>query len=357
MAAGQRLRRLRDFLEQTVRSGLMPGAVCLVGCGKETLLHESFGFAQKEPNRRRMRPDTVFDLASLTKVAATAPAVMLLVERGLVRLRDPAAEYLPDLSGGAKDRVTLWHLLTHTAGLPAWVDLAQKKVPPDQAIEYICRDIALEREPGEEFVYSDLGFILLGEIVGRASGQRLDTFARQNLYEPIEMAETCFLPSASLRRRCAATEWRRGKMLAGTVHDENAEHLGGVAGHAGLFSTAADLAIYARMLLARGKVGRKRVMSAPAVDAMTGPQLSSAQIRGLGWDISSDYSAPKGDLFGPRSFGHTGFTGASIWIDPDSRTFVILLTNSVHPKRGANIARVRGIVANLAAAGLEEAKR
>lgn len=336
---------------------MIPGAVCLAGRGKETLFHESFGFAEKQPDQRRMRPDTVFDLASLTKVVATAPAVMLLVERGLVRLRDPAAEYLPDLSGGAKDRVTLWHLLTHTAGLPAWVDLAEKKVPLDEAIQYICREIALEREPGEEFVYSDLGFILLGEIAAIASGKRLDKFVRQNLYEPLGMAETCFLPRASLRRRCAATEWRSGSMLVGTVHDENAEHLGGVAGHAGLFSTAADLAIYCRMLLGRGRVGRKRIMSGPAVDAMTGPQFSGGQIRGLGWDISSDYSAPKGDLFGPRSFGHSGFTGASIWIDPDSQAFVILLTNAIHPKRGANMARIRGIVANLVAAGLEEAKR
>jgi CubicO group peptidase (beta-lactamase class C family) len=203
-------------------------------------------------------------------------------------------------------------------------------------------------------IYSDLGFVVLGEVVRIVSGQPLDEFARDNIFEPLGMRDTAFKPDAAMRKRCAATEERDGEILVGKVHDPNAAAMGGVAGHAGLFSTAGDLSIYARMLLNMGRHGQRRFLSPLSLRAMTTVQAEvKGEKRGYGWDIATAYSSPRGDFFGARSYGHTGFTGTSMWIDPEARVFAILLTNVIHPKAGKKATRLRAQVANVIAASIE----
>ena len=362
-----RLALVDAVVEQAVRDGRLPGAVVLVGHEGEIVYERAFGARSltAEP-AEPMTVDTVFDLASLTKVVATTTSVMMLVEEGRLRLRDRVADHVPGFGSQGRESVTIAQLLTHTSGLAPDLPLEESFEGTGTAI---ARTIALPpaAAPGERFIYSDLNFMLLGEIVRRVGGLPLDRFARTRIFEPLGMADTGFDPPAVLVPRIAPTEacaplaWPCGgpgaAMLRGRVHDPTARRMGGVAGHAGLFSTARDLARFCAMLLGGGALDGVRLLAPLTVDRMTRvstpPHL--ADRRGLGWDIDSRYSSNRGDLFPIGSYGHTGFTGTSLWIDPASETFVVFLSNRVHPSGGGNVTALRGQVATVVASALRDA--
>ena len=341
-----------EQINLAVRSGLIPGAVLLIGHDGQVVYRKAYGERALIPAREPMTVDTIFDAASLTKVVATTSSVMKLFEQGKIRLNDPVTNYLPDFQGGHSP-ITIRNLMTHFSGLRPDLDLK----PAWSGYETGIRR-ALMDKPGEpagaRFVYSDINFILMGEIVHRLSGQMLNDFARANVFEPLGMRDTMFLPPATLRPRIAPTEIDpdTGRPLRGVVHDETSRYMGGVAGHAGMFTTADDLAKFAQMLLDHGDAHGARLFSPLTIEKFTTPQSPADQpiLRGLGWDIDSPYSSNRGDLFPIGSFGHTGFTGTSVWIDPASRTYVILLTNVVHPQRGKSLSSLRSRVATLVAA-------
>ncbi|MCR4403075.1 MAG: beta-lactamase family protein [Firmicutes bacterium] len=322
------------LLEESCASGEIPGAAWVFGRRDGVAGVGACGFAIVNPERRRMTVDTVFDLASVTKCVATATGAMILIERGRMRLDDGVKEFVPEFGAAGKESVTIRHLLTHTSGLPAWADLYLHASSPADMIARICR-MPLEYEPGSRVVYSCLGFIVLGEVVSRVAGQSLDAFVRAEVFAPLGMSDTCFNPPEGMRTRIAATEhckWR-GRVLIGEVHDENAFAMGGVSGNAGLFSTVRDLAVFCRMFLGEGSLGGVRVLSPAAVRAMTrdytGHRLGES--RGLGWVVRGEGAlSSAGDLMSARAYGHTGFTGTSVWIDPELDVFAVLLTNRVH---------------------------
>jgi uncharacterized protein YbbC (DUF1343 family)/CubicO group peptidase (beta-lactamase class C family) len=339
-------------IDQAVKDGLIPGAVLLVGHDGKIVYRKAYGDRALFPKREPMTVDTMFDAASLTKVIATTPSVMKLFEQGQIRLNDPVTKYLPEFQGGHSD-ITVRNLMTHFSGLRPDLDLE----PPWSGYETGIQRALIDKPagpPGVRFVYSDINFILLGEIVRRLSGKTLSEFARENVFDPLGMHETTFLPSAALRPRIAPTELDKitGQPLRAVVHDDTSRYMGGVAGHAGLFTTADDLAKFAQMLLDGGEGNGTRLFSAATIEKFTSPQSPADQpiLRGLGWDIDSPFSSNRGDLFPIGSYGHTGFTGTSIWIDPTSRSYVILLANSVHPHRGKSLTSLRGRIATIAAA-------
>jgi CubicO group peptidase (beta-lactamase class C family) len=280
---------------------------------------------------------------------------MILVDEGKLDINKPVSAFLPEFRGGAKDKVTVWHLLTHSSGIDWWAPLYKELKGKDA---YLRRILAMDLvyEPGAKSVYSDLGVILLGEILERVAGQDLESFARARVLGPLGMKDTTYRPGPELLPRIAPTEndpWR-GHVLRGEVHDENAAALGGVAPHAGLFSTASDLARFAQMLIGGGVFEHQRIVSRETVERFTKRAGVPDSSRALGWDTPSGNSSA-GSLFGPRSFGHTGFTGTSMWMDPDRNLFVILLTNRVHPTRENNAIReVRRAVADAVVRGLAE---
>ena len=301
-----------------------------------------------------MTEDTVFDLASLTKPIATAMSIMLLVEDGKLKLDDPIAKYLPAFARNSTESITIAELLTHVSGFIA--DNPEKDY--ESGRETAWKNLfALEptQEPGSKFVYSDMNFILLGKIVEKTSGMGLDEFSRKRVFEPLGMKETGFLPGPDQRKRAAPTENRNGQWMMGEVHDPRSYLLGGVAGHAGLFSTADDLAILARMLLRRGGFGDKTILRPETYTLMTTPhavprEKGGTGYRTFGWDVDTPFSKNRGTGFGKTTgFGHTGFTGTSIWIDPPTKTAVIFLSNRVHPEGKGNVVKVRGDVATIAA--------
>ena len=369
-AGTARLERIGEIVQQAIQAGDLPGAVVLVNHRGRTIYREAFGQRSVRPAREPMTADTLFDLASLTKVVATTPSVMALVEDGALRLRDRVAFHLPGFESHGKEAITVEQLLTHVSGLRPDLPLEEEFEGQDEAMLRIL-DERLEAPPGESFIYSDLNFILLGAIVERLSGRPLDVFARERLFEPMGMHETTFRPPSETAARIAPTEactplgWPCGApgavMLRGTVHDPTARRMGGVAGHAGLFSTADDLARFGGMLLSRGLApdGDRAVLSPLTIERMTRSSTPPALPvrRGLGWDIDSPFSSARGDLFPPeRSYGHTGFTGTSIWIDPDTETVVIFLSSRVHPDGEGNVVALRGRVATLAAAAVTLAR-
>lgn len=357
------LERIAEVVTEEIRAGRLPGAVVLVGRGPQVLYHKAFGNRAVVPQVEPMTPDTIFDLASLTKVVATTSAVMLLVEEGRIRLSDRVAAYIPGFERYGKGGITIRHLLTHVSGLRPDLDLSAEFEGAQEAIARAVEEVPLA-PPGERFIYSDINFFLLGDIVRRVSGTALDEFAAKRLFQPLGMRDTMFKPPASLRPRIAPTEacarlaWPcpggPAEMLRGVVHDPTARRMGLVAGHAGLFSTAADLATFARMLLNGGSLDGVRIFSPLTVASMIAPSTPAhlRDVRGLGWDLDSSYSANRGDLLPLGSFGHTGFTGTSIWIDPATELFVIFLSNRVHPDGKGNVTALRGRVATLAAAAL-----
>lgn len=328
------------YLRSQVDSAF-PSAVVVVGYGGQIVLRAAVGhYGIDDP--RPVTPETVYDLASLTKVIGLTTACMMLVAEGKLDLDAPAQRYVPAFQGAGKERVTIRHLLTHSSGLPAWRPLYTEATTRAAAVALVDTT-PLAAEPGRVMVYSDLGAIALTQAVEAITGERLDRFLDRRLFQPLGMAATRYLPPPEWRDRIAPTERSQdGTIIRGTVHDENAWKLGGVSGHAGLFSTAPDLARFATWLLRAWHADSLR-----AREFTRRQGLPPGSSRALGWDTPSENSSA-GTKLGPNAFGHTGFTGTSIWIDPDRDLFIILLTNRVHPTReNARIARVRPRVADL----------
>jgi len=355
---------LDGIISEAVARRDFPGAVMLVAHKGKIVYRKAFGVSQWVPETRPLTPDMIFDLASVTKPVATATSVMLLVERGRIRLWDRVRLYVPEFTdwygekGLPGEEARLYNLLTHTSGLPPYTDAkeAAKKLgdPCDTAdLVKLIAAIPKERPVGSEFVYSCLNYITLAHIVHEVSGRTLDQFATENIFKPLGMSRTFYRPPAELLDQCVPTEVVNGQPLRGIVHDPLARLQGGVSGNAGLFSTADDLAVFAQMMLDGGSYGGVRILSPLTVARMTEtfPHLEEFG-RGFGWDIDTDYSTVRGDLFGPRSYGHSGYTGTSIWIDPETKTTVILLTNRVHPDDKGDIIALRSKVANVVAAAI-----
>ncbi len=346
----KRLAVLDPIIEQAIHDGNIPGAVLLVGHDGHVIYRKAYGARALEPRREAMTVDTIFDLASLTKVIATTTAMMQLVERGKVRLNDPVAKYLPEFAQNGKEDITVRQLLTHYSGLEPDLDLKT----PWQGKETAFRMAFAEtpQEPaGSGFTYSDINFITLGALVERVSGETLDQYTVRHIFAPLRMVHTRFVPPLAWKAKIAPTQYDDNNvMLRGVVHDPTSRRMGGVAGHAGLFSTADDLAKFAQVLLDGGG----GILSAFSVEKMTRPEQPPAAevLRGFGWDIDSPFSSNRGDLLPVGSFGHTGFTGTSVWIDPTTKTYIILLTNAVHPRGKGNAVGLRSKVATAVAAAL-----
>jgi uncharacterized protein YbbC (DUF1343 family) len=346
------LGRIDDVVAEGLANGQMPGCVVLVGHRGKIVFFKAYGHRQIEPSKVAMTEDTVFDLASLTKPIATATSVMLLVERGRLRLRNRVAQYLPEFGQNGKGRVRVEQLLTHEAGFVPDNKLEDYDDGPEKAFDRI---FALEprTEPGTQFVYSDVGYIVAAELVRRITGQNVHEFSQQKLFQPLGMQETGFLPNESLRSRAATTQERDGRWMQGEVHDPRAYRLGGIAGHAGLFSTADDLAVYAQMMIGKGSFGGIRVLGEQTVATMVEPREVSRGLRALGWDIRSGYSSNRGELFSSRAFGHGGFTGTAMWVDPELDLFVIFLSNRVHPDGKGSVNSLAGRIGTIAAAAID----
>lgn len=376
-----RLEPAYRVIRRFVDARKIPGAVALVGSSDQMLPPFAYGLTSWEPDAAPVTADTLYDCASLTKVVVTTTLTLRYVEEGRLHLDEPVARYVPEFLEGAvldppfdvtpflpgarraatspkpardrgeltavpqpnalgrvtsrevREAVTLRHLLTHTSGLPAWRPLYQAGTSREELLKALCTT-PLEAFPGTRVCYSCLGFILLGVALERIGGTRLDRLAQEQIFAPLAMADSMFAPPRELRRRIAPTERVNGRLIHGVVHDENARALGGVSGNAGLFATAPDLGRFAQMLLGRGQ-GAPRLLSAASIAAATRNYTAeiSPEGRGLGWLLKGKAASPAGDLFGPGSFGHTGFTGTSIWIDPAADLFAVLLTNRVYPSR------------------------
>ena len=355
--------RIDELVQDAIAAKSAPGAVVLIGRGDQTIYEKAYGSRATVPSQEPMTLDTVFDVASLTKVVATTTAVMTLIEQGRVRLNDPVATFVPGFDRYGKSGITVRHLLAHVSGLRPDVDL-HPWTGYDAAIDLAVNEVPTA-PPGEQFVYSDINFFLLGDIVTRVTGQSLDAYLRRAVFEPLGMRDTGFLPAKTLLPRIAPTErcaeqdaWPCKRPdaapLRGVVHDPTARRMGGIAGHAGLFSTARDLQRFARMLINGGELDGVRVLSAATVARMITPtQLpANAGTRGLGWDIDTAFSSNRGDLFPIGSYGHTGFTGTSIWIDPASKSYIIFLSSRLHPDGVGDVGVLRSRIATVAAAAL-----
>jgi CubicO group peptidase (beta-lactamase class C family) len=336
--SSERLAKIDHVVERGISAGGYPGASVVVGRRGAAVMQKGFGKLSWERGSALVSADkTIYDLASLTKVVGTTTALMVLYDEGKIHLDDPVSQYIPAFSGGAKDRVTLRMLLEHRSGLPAGRDLWRSARTPAEARDEVIAT-PLGCEPGRCYEYSDLGADMLGFVVEAVSGQRLDTFLEERVFGPLGMTDTHFRPADSLRSRIAPTEIAppRGYPLQGEVHDENAYALGGVAGHAGLFSTAADLSIFAQMMLDGGEYDGQRIIADSTIALFT---KRAAGTRALGWDTCGG-SGSCGQYLGEDAYGHTGFTGTSLWIDPQREMFVVLLTNRVHEARAKRPAKV-----------------
>jgi uncharacterized protein YbbC (DUF1343 family)/CubicO group peptidase (beta-lactamase class C family) len=345
-----RLDGVDSIIRQAIMDGNIPGAVLVVGHEGKIIYRKAYGERALEPRHEPMTLDTVFDVASLTKVIATTTAVMQLFQQGKVRMNDPVAKYVAEFAQNGKDDITVRQLMTHYSGLAPDLDLT---VPWDgkQTAYKLAFVMPPEQTPGSTFVYSDINFIMLGALVERVSSDTLDVYTTKHIFAPLKMLHTRFVPPSAWRPKIAPTQYDDNEhMLRGVVHDPTARRMGGVAGHAGLFSTGDDLAKFAQALLDGGD----GILSGVTVAKMTQPQQppTAPVLRGFGWDIDSPFSSNRGDLFPVGSFGHTGFTGTSIWIDPTTNAYVILLTNSVHPRGKGNAIGLRTKVATEVAASL-----
>jgi len=336
----EKLKDVEALVRQFIERKAFPGAVLVVAKDGVITLEKAFGHLRYADSSDSVRLDTIYDLASLTKVVATTTAVMILYDRGQIELEAPVWKYVPEFQGPGKGAVQIRHLLAHCSGLPAWKAFYKDCQGPEAVLRAVC-ETPLEYEPGTKTVYSDLGFILLGEIVQRASGRRLEEFCQQEIFGPLKMSSITFLPPRAQWSRIAPTENdpRRGGILQGIVHDENADAMGGVSGHAGLFGTARDLAVFMQMVLNGGIYGEQRIVREETVKLFARrANLVSGSSRALGWDTPSE-ECPCGHYFSASSFGHTGFTGTSLWADPERKLFVVLLTNRVHPTRENDLIR------------------
>lgn len=337
---------LSTLLRAGVRDSAFPGAIAVVGTREGVLVTASAGMLDWQSSPAPSM-STLWDLASLTKVVGLTTAMMLLVESRRIDLDAPVQRYLPEFTGRGKEAVTVRHLMTHSSGLPAWRPLYKEAEGPEAALA-LAIATPLDTLPGLRMVYSDLGAIILGELVARVSGQSFESFVRDRVFNPLGMHETMFRPPERLRERIAPTEvdpWRQ-RHLRGEVHDENAFALGGVSSHAGLFGTATDLARLARMYLGGGTLDGRQFLSTSTIDLFTTVQDPALSHRALGWETPNGTNSA-GRLMSKRSFGHTGFTGTSFWVDRERGVFVILLSNRVNPTREhRGITAVRTAVAD-----------
>ncbi|MFO0809228.1 MAG: DUF1343 domain-containing protein [Gemmataceae bacterium] len=343
--ADERFHDIRTAVEASIAKGEMPGAVVAVLHQGKVVYRQAFGNRAVEPAAVPMTVDTIFDLASLTKPIATSTCAMKLIEDGRLKLNEKVGSYWPEFAANGKSEVTVEHLLTHTSGLIADNALKDYDSGREKALERIAA-LPLATPLGSKFTYSDVNFIVLGELVGRVGGMPLNEYARKHVFEPLGLKDTGYLPDESQRARCAPCEQRDGHWMRGEVHDPRAYKLGGVAGHAGLFGTADDLLAFAKCVLDGGRP----ILKSETVKLWTAARRVPGGRRALGWDVDTSYSRNRGELF-PRgtSFGHTGFTGTSIWIDPASQSAVVFLSNRVHPNGKGNVSRVRSEVATIAA--------
>ena len=341
-------------VEEEIRKGNFPGAVVLVGKGDEILYWEAFGREVNEPFQEPAEKNTIFDLASMTKPIATATSIMILRDRGLLKLDDRVGKYLPAFACNGKENTQIRHLLNHTSGLPAYTNANSLKEKfgnpcPDKVIEKICGFQAAS-EPGESFRYSCLGYITLARIVEIVSGKDIAEFSERNIYARLGMKATGYNPSNSRLQEIAATEIVDGQLLRGTVHDPLAQLMAGKSGNAGLFSSAYDLSIYCRMLLNKGVLKRRRILSAESVAMLTTEQSHG---RAYGFDVNSSYAWVKGDHAPEKAFCHTGYTGTSLVCDPTSGLYVIILTNRAHPDDGGATKPIRRKVADIVFSSLQ----
>jgi uncharacterized protein YbbC (DUF1343 family)/CubicO group peptidase (beta-lactamase class C family) len=323
-----RLAAVDPVISDAIAQHQIPGAVLIVGHAGHVVYRKAYGSRALVPRSEEVTVDTIFDCASLTKVVATTTAVMQLWEQGKFRMSDPVAKYLPAFAQNGKQDITIRQLLVHFSGLTEDLDLTKKWEGKDTAYR-MAFEMAPDRPPGSAFLYSDVNFVVLGALVERLSGESLDEYSAKDIFEPLGMKETRFLPPSSWLARIAPTEEDENhNLLRGVVHDPSARRMGGVAGHAGVFSTADDLAVFAQAILDGGR----GVLAPATVAKMTTPQqpANGTVLRGFGWDIDSPLSTNRGELFPIGSFGHTGFTGTSLWIDPATQTYIVLLTNAVH---------------------------
>ncbi len=346
-----RLQHIDAVVAEGLERERMPGCVVLVGCRGRIAWLKAYGARQLVPEVVPMTTDTVFDLASLTKPIATATSIMALIEQERLKLDDKVETHISEFGTNGKDAITIEQLLTHQAGLIPDNSLRDYQDGPKLAFQRIHK-LDLRAEPGTRFIYSDVGFLVLGELVERISGRPLNKYAQSTIFEPLGMSETMFLPNESLRSRAAVTQQRDGNWMQGEVHDPRSFELGGVAGHAGLFSTASDLAKYAQMMVNGGKLGDVRVIREETVDLMRTPIEVSSGLRALGWDVRTGYSSNRGDLFSSEAFGHGGFTGTAIWIDPQLDLFVVFLSNRVHPDGKGSVNSLAGRIGTIAAASI-----
>ena len=337
------------LMENAISRGLINGSVIVVGNRDGILYSAARGRLTPASDSPLLGEHTMFDVASLTKVFATAPAVMKLVDEGRINLNAPLTRWFPEFEGTGQGNVTILNLLTHTSG---FFDIYLNH---DEPLKTAIQKTATHKgwkQPGNRFHYADINFILLGELVRRVSGLPLDQYCQEQLYQPLGMNNTLFLPPSELAPVIAPTLGARRILITGVVQDENARLLGGVAGHAGLFSTAPDLARFALMMLNNGMLDGRLIFPEQVVNQMTAPRfVSNGQVvRGLGWDIQSSYSSPKGNAFSELSFGHTGYSGSSVWIDPQQNLFVILLTTRLDYRDVRHFNRLRSDISTLAAA-------
>ena len=361
--------RVHALVDDAIAAKQLPGAVVVVGHADRILVREAIGARATLPALEPMTLDTVFDAASLTKVVATTTSVMQLVEQGRLRLVDPVSRYLPGFERYGKRDITVRHLLTHTSGLRPDVDLADPWNGAEHGLALAIDEVPVARVD-ERVIYSDINFVLLGRIVEKISGLPLDRYAQERIFAPLGMRDTAFRPGAALVPRIAPTErcppnepcvpgaaaTPAPPMLRGVVHDPTARRMGGVAGHAGMFTTADDLSRFCRMLLGQGTLDGRRILSPLSVARMTAPSTPAAEpnVRGLGWDLDSSFSSNRGELFPIGSFGHTGFTGTSMWIDPATSTYVVVMANRVHPEGKGDAVPLRAKLATIVAAATSE---
>ncbi len=357
----QRFAEVDRILETAIADHAFPGAVVAVGHRGKLVHLAAFGRQTYAPDAPQVATDTVYDIASLTKVVSTTTAAMILVDEGKLDLDAPVARYLPRFSGPDRDRVTVRHLLAHASGIDWWAPLYREIEGKAAYVERI-EAMPLVAEPGTKEIYSDLGAILLGAILELVSGAPLDRFVGERVLEPLGMRDTLFRPPAELLPRIAPTErddeWRR-RVVHGEVHDENAAAMGGIAPHAGLFSTAPDLSRFAQMMLARGRANGHRIVKRATVELFTRRAgIVPGSDRALGWDTRSAQGSTAGTLFSATSFGHTGFTGTSLWVDPERELYLVLLTNRVHPTReNRKIVEIRPAVADAVVRAIERSGR
>ena len=348
-ASGTHLQVLDSIVEEAIGHAEVPGAVVLVGHNGSVVYRKAFGYRSLEPRREAMTLDTIFDIASLTKVVCTTTSVMQLLQRGQLRLNDPVGKYLPEFSPNGKEDITVRELLTHFSGLREDLDLTTPWQGRDTAVKMAYAEKPIY-PPSSRFLYSDINFIVLGALVEEVSSSSLDQYCQSHIFAPLHMTHTRFLPPESWRSKIAPTDYdEHGVMLRGVVHDPSARRMGGVAGHAGLFSTADDLSKFAQALLTGSTV-----LSPASIEKMTTPQQppTAPVLRGLGWDIDSPLSSNRGYFLPVGSFGHTGFTGTSLWIDPTSQTYIIVLANAVHPQGKGSAVALRSKIATAVASAL-----